>query len=86
MGIPDEIETGGVTPPHTHTHTWVLVSSLFSKSTLKWREGGLQYDILEILNFVGVFFLIIVGQTFSNIKYSGNLKRVCNSRFLYRFL
>ena len=69
MGIPDEIETRGVTPPHTHTHTHTqthththththtrVVSSLFSKSVLDWRGGGcLQYDTLEILNFVGVF-------------------------------
>ena len=43
------------------------------------------------------FFLIIVGQTslklcllkaiaVSNIEYSERLKRVCNSRFLHRFL
>ena len=83
-GIPDEIE--GVTPP-THTHTRV-VSSLFSKSVLNWR-GCLQYDILEIRNFVG-FFLIIVGliktMAVSNIKYSEHLKRVGNSRFLCQFL
>jgi hypothetical protein len=56
MCIPDGIETGGVTLPPltTHTHTRV-VSSLFSKSVLNWRGVCLQYDILEILNFVGFF-------------------------------
>ena len=59
MGIPDEIETGGVIPAHTHTQVF---SSLVLQSVLNWGGGCLQY-ILEILNFVGVF-LIIVEQTF----------------------
>jgi hypothetical protein len=57
--------------------------------------GGVQYDILEILNFVGVssnlwdkhsklFSLKTIAV--SNIKYSERLKRVWNSRLLYYFL
>ena len=46
--------------------------SVFSKSVLNWGGGGcLQYDILEILNFVG-FFLIIVGQTFKIMLIKNN--------------
>jgi hypothetical protein len=75
-------------PPHTYTHLGTSVVPVLQKypEMAGGGGGGLQYDILEILNFVGFFFLIIVGQTFSNIKYSEHLKRVCNTRFLYRFL
>ena len=53
MGIPDGIETGGVTPPTTHTHQGSFVPVL-------QKCPELAKIIMEILNFVG-FFLIIVG-------------------------
>jgi hypothetical protein len=72
MSIPNEIEKGGVTPSPLHKHTQVVLS-LFSKRILNWRWGCLQYDILEILNFVG-FFLIIVGQTFKIMLIKNNCR------------
>jgi hypothetical protein len=58
--------------------------------------GGVQYDILEILNFVGVYssnlwdkhskLFSLKTIAVSNIKYSERLKRVWNSRLLYYFL
>jgi hypothetical protein len=57
-------------PPHTHAR---VVSSLFSKSVLNWWGRCLHYDILEILNFVG-FFLIIVRQTFKIMLIKNNCR------------
>jgi hypothetical protein len=36
--------------------------------------GGVQYDILEILNFVGVYTLVIVEQTFKIILIKNNCR------------
>jgi hypothetical protein len=36
--------------------------------------GGGQYDILEILNFVGVYTLVIVEQTFKIILIKNNCR------------
>jgi hypothetical protein len=46
MGIPDGIETGGVTPPTTHTHQGSFVPVLQKCPELAGGGGGLQYDIL----------------------------------------
>ena len=69
MGIPDGIETGGVTiPPRTLQGSFVPVLKKCPK--LVGGGGG------------GLLKTIAV----NNIKYSECLKKVCNSRFLYRFL
>ena len=65
MGIPDEIETGDVIPAHTHT-------GIFFPCSPKCPElggGCLQYDILEILNFVGVFLIIVEQINIQNYAY-----------------
>ena len=78
MGIPDGIETVGVTPPphHHHHHNTHIHQGSFVPVIQKCPElaGGVyQYDILEILNFVG-FFLIIVGQTLKIMLIKNNCR------------
>ena len=67
MGIPDEIETGGVIPAHTHTHTGIFFPC--SPKCPELGGGCLQYDILEILDFVGVFLIIVEQINIQNYAY-----------------
>jgi hypothetical protein len=55
MGIPDGIKIGGVTPHPPHTHQGSFVPVFQKCPELARGEECLQYDILEILNFVEFF-------------------------------